>query len=353
MMALPTNRIGKTSLQVTELGFGGASIGNLYVEVSDQDAFVTLNEVGLSGVRYFDTAPYYGFGLSERRLGDYLRTRSIDANVISTKVGRVLSPDRCADTNLLRDGFTSPMPFRAQFDYTYDGILRSYEDSQQRLGLAKIDILYVHDIGPVTHGGSHEKTFRDLCDGGYKALEELRDSGEVRAIGLGVNEWQICEEALNHGDYNCFLLAGRYTLLEQGALASFLPKCIERDISVIIGGAYNSGILAAGVRGSKTVYYNYEPAPPSIIERVSAIESICDQFQVTLAAAALQFPLAHPAVASVIPGLATPRFVEGTISNYRERIPNAFWLALQEAELISPTAPCPTEGEGSGETIAN
>ena len=335
-------QIGNTDLWIDTLGFGCASIGNLYHEISNDDARELLDSALAAGFGYFDTAPHYGQGLSERRLGDALRGEQHKDCVISTKVGRLLKPAGYAPE---RHGFLSPMPFDIDYDYSYDGIMRSFEHSLQRLGLDHIDILYMHDIGAATHGDLNESYFPVAMDGGYKAMDSLKEQGLVKAIGLGVNEYEVCEQALEYGDWDCFLLAGRYTLLEQDALTSFLPKCEQRGCSIIIGGAYNSGILATGVSGmlsgGATPYYNYEPAPGSIIERVKKIERVCDDFGVTLAAAALQFPMAHSSVASVIPGLGSKSRIEKTIVLFEQSIPNGFWGALKDQALLRSDAPTP------------
>jgi D-threo-aldose 1-dehydrogenase len=233
------------------------------------------------------------------------------------------------------------MPFEPLFDYSYRGVMRSFEDSLQRLGLARIDILFIHDIGAVTHGAANAELFRVCMDGGYRALNELREKGLIGAIGLGVNEWEVCEEAMGHGRFDCFLLAGRYTLLEQHALERFMPKCAAHGASLVIGGAYNSGILATGTRGGGPLHFNYLPAPEAIIQRVGRIEAVCDTFGVTLAAAALQFPLAHPLVASVIPGLNSPQRVSETLALAQQVIPAAFWQELRRQGLLDPRAPVP------------
>ena len=331
--------ISRSGLPVSEIGFGAAMLGNLYHPMSDSDARATLAAALDSGMTYVDTAPRYGHGLSERRVGDVLRERS--NVVLSTKVGRLFHANAALGGYGERDGFHSPMPFESVYDYSYSGILRSYEDSLQRLGLARIDILYVHDIGRLTHGEDHPRAFAQLVGGGFRALEELRAAGAIAAFGLGVNEWEVCLEAMEVSDLDVVLLAGRYTLLEQGAAARFLPACAERAISVVIGGAYNSGILATGTRSGETPLYNYAPAPASVLERVRRLESICDQFDVPLAAAALQFPLAHPTVVSVIPGLGSVAKVAETIELYRTEIPPGFWARLREAALLDPNAPLP------------
>lgn len=323
------------------LGMGCASLGNLYRAIDRRRAFATIDAAWDADMRYFDTAPYYGLGLSERRLGDALRRRQRDAYILSTKVGRLLEPDLSPDLPEERHGFVTPMPFKVRYDYSYDGIMRSYEASLQRLGLARIDILLVHDIGRMTHGEDHARHFADLADGGYRALDELRSSGSINGIGLGVNEWEVCDDAMTIGRWDCFLLAGRYTLLEQEPLHHFLPRCEAHGAKIILGGAYNSGILATGTRLGGPLHYNYEAAPSHIVERVAKIEAICDKHMVTLAAAALQFPLAHPTVQCVIPGIGEPRRVAQTQRLAKWPIPGDFWSDLVDAGLLDPAAPVP------------
>lgn len=323
------------------LGLGCASLGNLYRAIDRDQAFATVDAAWDAQMRYFDTAPYYGLGLSERRLGDALRERSRAGYALSTKVGRLLDPDAAPDLAEERCGFVTPMPFKVRYDYSYDGIMRSYEASLHRLGLGRIDILLVHDIGVATHGDCNAAHFAALADGGYLALDELRRTGDISAIGLGVNEWQVCSEAMEIGQWDCFLLAGRYTLLEQEPLHAFLPQCRAHGAKVILGGAYNSGILATGTRKSGVLHYNYEPAPADIVDRVARIESVCDQYGVTLAAAALQFPLAHPVVQCVIPGIGEPRRVQQTWQLIEQVIPPTFWQQLVAEGLLDPSAPLP------------
>jgi len=338
---LSKRRLGQTNVEVTELGYGAAPLGNLYREVSDDECNAAVAEAWHAGMRYVDTAPYYGFGLSERRVGNILRTKPRSDFVVSTKVGRLLRPDYEVRGSEMRHGFCSPMPFSPEYDYSYDGVLRSFEDSLQRLGLASIDIALVHDIGELTHGDANSAHWKAFADGGYRALEELRSAGQLRAIGLGVNEWQICEAAMEIGKFDCFLLAGRYTLLEQTSLATFMPKCAEHGATLIVGGAYNSGILATGVRGKRTPYYDYEPAPVEVIKRVEAIEDVCEAHHVTLAAAALQFPLANPLVSTVIPGMGSARRVVQTLDTFNEKIPASFWSDLKSAALLDERVPTP------------
>jgi len=338
---LGIRQLGRTSLNVSTLGFGAASMGNLYQAVPDKEAQATLAAAIDLGMNLFDTSPRYGAGLSERRIGDALRSLPKDHYVLSTKVGRLLKPDTKADINQLRHGFLTPMPFEAHYDYSYSGIMRSFEDSQQRLGLAEIDILLVHDIGAHTHGENDKRYFEQFETSGYKALDELRKHGDIKAVGLGVNEVEICERVMNIGQFDCFLLAGRYSLLEQDPLHQFFPQCEAHGASIILGGPYNSGILATGVNSNTIPYYDYEPAPKHIIDRVAKIETVCAQYQVTLAAAALQFPLGHPVVASVIPGLGSAKRVQHTMALFNEVIPSEFWQTLKDKNLLDQAAPLP------------
>ncbi|AVA14920.1 MULTISPECIES: aldo/keto reductase [Sphingopyxis] len=323
------------------LGLGCASLGNLYRAITRDQALAIVDAAWDAGWRYFDTAPYYGLGLSERRLGDALRERERADYTISSKVGRLLDPDTATDIAAERHGFVTAMPFKVRYDYSYDGVMRSYEASLQRLGLARVDILLVHDIGIATHGSDNERHLADLWDGGYRALDELRGSGAISAIGLGVNEWQACADAMEKGRWDCFLLAGRYTLLEQEPLHDFLPQCEAHGAKIILGGAYNSGILATGTRRGGELHYNYAPAPQSVIDRVVRIEEICDAHGVTLAAAALQFPLAHSVVQSVIPGLGEARRLRQTERLMSQAIPSAFWQQLKREGLLDLEAPVP------------
>lgn len=324
------------------LAFGAASIGNLYRAVPDEQALAVVRRAWDAGVRYFDTAPHYGFGLSEKRLGAALAELDPDQTaIISTKVGRRLDPRPDADLSAVRQAFVTPEPYESVFDYSYDAVMRSHEDSLKRLGRERVDILYAHDIGSFAHGDDHPRLFAEFLDGGYRAMCELRASGAVSAIGLGVNEVAVCEEMLAAGDVDLLMLAGRYTLLEQDPLDRLLPLCAERGVRLVIAGPYNSGILAKGVRGGGIPNFNYEPAPAAIVERVGRIEAFCAAHGVPLAAAALQFPLAHPQVAAVVPGMGTVGQVDDALTLIRHPIPAAFWSDLRAAGLIRPDAPVP------------
>lgn len=341
LSALPTRHIGDTGIEVTTLGFGGASIGNLYRAISDEQARATVLAALDEGMNFFDTAPHYGQGLSESRLGNALA--GVRQNVVlSTKVGRVLKRIRRPPPGTERWGFVDGLPYEPVFDYSYDGVMKSFVSSLRRLRVKKVDILLAHDLGRATHGDQHQQHWKTFVEGGYRAMCELKQQGVVRAIGLGVNEWQVCMQALQYLDVDVFLLAGRYTLLEQEPLDNLLPECQRRKVAIVLGGPFNSGILINGVRGGSASYYNYAPAVPGIIERVNAIQAICDAHYVPLAAAALAFPLAHPAVVSVIPGQADVKQVQAARHWSQFSIPAAFWRDLRSAGLLHPLAPVPT-----------
>ena len=340
MTAIPTRPLGHDGLSVAELGFGAASLGNLYHPVSDSEARAALDAALDGGLTYIDTAPHYGRGLSERRVGDAVRLRT-DA-VLSTKVGRLMDPDASVVDDRERDGFRSPMPFRMRYDYSHDGILRSHEHSLQRLGVARIDVLYVHDIGTLTHGAAAAAYWDQLTrGGGLKALDRLRDEGAIGGFGVGVNEIAVCLDVMEQSRLDAILLAGRYTLLEQQALDDLIPRCAEAGTKIVIGGPYNSGILATGARSGAALHYNYAPAPAKVIDKVARIEVIAERHDVPLAAAALAFVLGHPQVASVIPGIGSARRVEQTLALYRTAIPADFWAELRREQLIRPDAPTP------------
>ena len=295
------DRLGNGGLTFTELGFGTAPLGNLYRAISDDVARTILDGAWDAGVRYYDTAPLYGLGLSETRLNPFLRSKARDDYVLSTKVGRLLRAVAPKD----RDGFGKwfDVPARVEvYDYSYDGVMRSLEFSLERLGVDRVDILYAHDLDLLVTGSQSilDERVKQLMSGGYKALLELRDQGVVKAIGAGLNMWQPCQWLAERGDFDIFLLAGRYTLLEQESLESFLPLCEERGIGIVIGGPYNSGILATGPK--EGAYFNYDLASPEILDRVARIQTICDRHRVRLVDAAFRFPMMHPSVVSVIPG---------------------------------------------------
>lgn len=334
MLAKDTFLLPRSSLTLTALGMGCTGIGGLYQPTSEAGARSAVDEAWELGLRYFDTAPYYGFTLSEHRLGAALRERPRDAYVVSTKVGRLMKPD--ATVRPGENDWAAPLPFRPMYDYSYDGILRSHEDSLQRLGLAHVDILFVHDIGRMTHGDRHEHYWEQLtAGGGFKALDELRRSGQVSAIGLGVNEWEVVYDSMQEIDLDCTLLAGRYTLLEQASLSPLLDACERAGNAIVIGGPFNSGILAGNRK------FNYMDAPAEIVRRVEQLEAVCREFSVPLPAAALQFPMAHPAVVSCIPGGRDVTQLRQNVAWFDMPIPAELWSTLKSRGLVDERAPVP------------
>jgi D-threo-aldose 1-dehydrogenase len=331
-------RIDNGGLTFTELGFGTAPLGNLYRAITEEAAQAALEAAWETGCRYFDTAPLYGLGLAETRLNRFLLGRRREDYVLSTKVGRLLQacpPDRRTGIGKFFD-----TPSRREiYDYTYDGVMRSFEVSLERLGVDRIDILYGHDIDLFNHGTREvlEAKLNEFIGSGYYALLSLRDQGAIKAFGAGLNEWQACQWLAERGDFDLFLLAGRYTLLEQEALETFLPLCERRGIGIVLGGPYNSGILASGPRPG--AHYNYDPAPPEILDRVARIEAVCKRHGVRLIEAALQFPLLHPAVVSVIPGGQSAAEVESNRAVLEQEIPAALWQDLKAEGLLRPDAP--------------
>lgn len=332
----------KQPVPLTRMGFGGAPLGNLYRKVPEDDAQAALQAAFDAGIRYFDTAPQYGLGRSEERFGEALKRFGRDNVQLSTKIGRLLLD--CEPHEVTPEAFVDVPQKRIVFDYTYDGVMRSYEASRGRLDVANADILLVHDVCVFSQGSQEasDAKVKELFDGGgYRALCELRDAGDIAAIGAGVNEWQVCEKLLGLGDFDGFLLAGRYTLLEQEALESFLPLCEKRDVGIILGGPYNSGILATGpVPGAK---YNYAEASPEIRERVGKIEAVCKAHNTPLIAAALQFVFGHPSVKTVIPGAVNAREVRANVEVLETPVPAALWSDLRGEGLIHPDAPLPSE----------
>lgn len=332
------DRLGNGGLSFTELGFGAAPIGNLFKAISDDQAHAVLEAAWAGGVRYFDTAPLYGLGLSETRLNRLLRDKPRESYVLSSKVGRILKavpPDQ-------RDGIGKwiDVPSRQEiYDYGYDATMRSLEFSLERLGVDRIDILYVHDLDIFNHGSSEALQARldAFMAGGYRALLALRDQGVIRAFGGGINEWQPCQWLLERGDFDLFLLAGRYTLLEQEAQESFLPLCMKRGVGIVVGGPYNSGILATGPKPG--AHWNYAPAPDWAMQKAARLQAVCARHGVRLVDAAFQFPLRHPAVVSVIPGGQGLEEMASNLKAAQTKIPQALWDQLRDEGLIRADAP--------------
>lgn len=322
--------VGQTDLRIDVLGLGCAPLGGNFVDLDYRQAADLIQAARNAGIGYFDTAPWYGFGRSERVVGDMLRGSDY---LLSDKVGRLLAPGGVE--NPMDFGMIDPLPFHVIYDYGYDGIMRAYEDNLQRLGLDRIDILLAHDIGAFQHGAENARHFKDLTESGYRAMDELRRSGAVKAIGLGVNENQVCQDALGIGDWDVFLLAGRYTLLEQTPLDDLFPACAAAGTTIICGGPFNSGILVG------RDMWNYAKAPDDVIKKARALGHVADEFGVPLAAAALQFPLGHPIMTSVIPGPRDASELRQIVDWFKMPIPDEFWTALAERGLIDERAPLP------------
>ena len=333
-------RVGRTRATVTRLGFGGAPIGGLFSAVAEADAIATVGRAWELGIRYFDTAPLYGYGASERRVGGALAGKPRDELTISTKVGRLIRSSDGLDENADVDRqelkgrenafYVGTGAVRPVFDYSYDGVMRSLEESLGRLGLERVDIAYIHD--PDDH-------WEAAISGAYTALERLRQDGVVTAIGAGMNQSAMLSQFAKEGDFDVFLLAGRYTLLDQSALAELLPICEQKEIAVVVGGVMNSGVLADPRPGS---HFDYAPATTDIVERAARLAAICARHGVSLRAAAVQFPLAHPAVVSVVAGVRRIDHLEEYPGLFREPIPADLWAELREEGLLAADAPVPS-----------
>ena len=336
-------KIGKYGLEVTQMGMGGAALGNLYATVGEATATDTIAAAYGAGIRYFDTAPLYGYGRSETRLGAGLSRYKRNEWVISTKVGYSLVPRTAEEPS--DSPFVDVLPFETVFDYSRDAVLRSVEESLRRLQTDRVDILFIHDAdeGASTEPGFSDpyanSHFSEVMQEVYPVLDELRAQKVVQAIGAAMNQWQMLYDFAVEGHFDCFLLAGRYTLLEQESLRRLLPLCEEKNIRIVIGGPYNSGILASGaVEGA---YYNYLLAPEDILERTRQIQEVCERHNVPLQGAALQFPFGHPAIASIIPGARSTAEIEANIAFFEHKIPVDFWDELKDSSLIAADAPLP------------
>ncbi|MFI5010945.1 MAG: aldo/keto reductase [Hyphomicrobiales bacterium] len=329
---------------MSAIGFGAAPLGDLYARLDEAKAIATVEAALAAGITLVDTSPHYGNGLAEHRCGTGLRGAARDSYVLSTKVGRWMDPTRRGGTAVgdgaAAPGFAGGAPHKAVVDYSYDGAMRSFEQSLLRLGVDRIDILLIHDVDVWTHGkDAIEARFKEAMQGAYVALAKLREEGTIKAIGVGLNEAEMCERFAKAGDFDAMLLAGRYSLLEQGALDSFMPLAERKGIGLMLGGVFNSGILATGaVPGAR---YNYRPAPPEILEKVARIEAVCRAHGVNLADAALRFPLGHAAVASVVLGAVTPREVQRNVASLATPFPASLWSDLKAEGLLRLDAPTP------------
>jgi D-threo-aldose 1-dehydrogenase len=329
-------------LSVSVMGFGAAPLGDLFQRLDEREALATVEAAWEAGFNLFDASPHYGNGLAEARCGAVLRRFPRDEVVFCTKVGRVMDPFTPVEKprpDVVSPGFAGGFPHRAHFDYSRDGVMRSVEQSLLRTGFDRIDILLIHDVDVWTHGPDYDKRFGEAMAGAYKALDELRGSGFVKAIGVGVNEADVASRFLREGDFDTVLLAGRYSLLEQPAVEEFMPLAVEKKVGVMLGGVFNSGILATGaVEGAK---FNYGPAPKDVMDRVRRIEAVCARHGVPLRRAALAFAAAHPAVVSLVIGAVKPEEVRANAAEMSAGVPAALWKELKAEGLLAGEAPTP------------
>jgi len=338
--AFERRRLGATSLQTSALGFGGAPIGGFRFALSEQQGIDTVTAAFAGGIRYFDTSPYYGYGRSELIFGTALRQQPRESYVLSTKVGRWMTA--LAPGERVEGWRAGGLPFKATFDYSRDGTLRSLEQSLLRLGLSRIDIALIHDVDVHTHGSEAEadRRFGEAMAGSFPALVELRRAGVIGAIGVGLNETAMSLRFAREADLDCIMLAGRYTLLEQGALDELLPLCEKKNVSMLLAAPLNSGVLATGATAGAS--YDYRPAPHEVLAKVRRIEAVCRRHQVDLMTAALKFPLAHPRLSSIVVGALQPAEVSDNIARLAATIPAEFWRELKEENLLAAAAPVPT-----------
>lgn len=336
MEATERRALGSTDLLTTATGYGSAALGNRFRSLGETSCHQLVDHAWDNGVRLFDTAPMYGHGLAENRMGTALRSRPRAEYLLATKVGRLLRPS----SNVAADDMWADVPpMRIEYDYTYDGAMRSIDDSLQRMLTDRVDIVFIHDCDRYGHGDNQPVVFSEAMNGAARALFRLRDEGVIGAVGVGVNEAEVCVAAADRGDFDTFLLAGRYTLLEHDCLDDLMPLCSERKISVILGGVFNSGILASGDRPG--AHHNYGPPAADVLGRVRHIETVCAQYEIPIAAVALQFCLAHPAVASALIGAST---LAQQAANFRAaaiHIPDDLWAELRDGGMIRADAPTP------------
>ncbi len=318
-------RLGQTQLDVTRLGLGTAPLGGLFEALADDEAHRVVEAAWSAGIRFFDTAPQYGNGLAEQRLGAVLSSKPRDQYVLATKVGRLLRAGAPKES----DTFPGAPPLNPVFDFSYDGVMRSVEESVIRMGIDRIDVLHIHD--PDEH-------FEEALSGAYPALDRLRKEGTIKAVGAGMNQAEMLARFAREASFDCFLLAGRYTLLDQVGLKELLPLCVERGIAIIAGGVFNSGILADPRPGT---HYNYQAAPAELVERAARIKAVCERHGVSQKAVAIQFPLGHPAIRTVLTGCRAVEEVKENVESFRTPIPAVVWEDLKAEGLLAAVVPVP------------
>jgi len=340
MSTIPTRTLGRTGLELSALGFGGAPLGDLFDEVPEDRAQATLQAAWDAGIRYYDTSPFYGYGKSEHRLGYFLRRQKRQDFALSTKVGRVFKATRNLAT-FDSGGWVGGLPFEFSFDYSYDGIMRSWEDSLQRTGLNSVELLLIHDLDSFFHDSEQRFSayLNQLITSGWRALEELRSQGLIKGVGAGLNRMGAMPRLLDAVDLDFCIVAMPYTLLDQAVLDEEFPLCQERDVRIVIGAVFASGILVNGpVEGAR---YAYAPASEEILEKTRRIEAVCKRHEVPLPAAAMQFPLAHPLVTSIIPGAMAPEHITTNADWFKHAIPGSLWSELKGEGLLREDAPTP------------
>ena len=321
--------LGNTDIKLTSIGFGGAPLGNLFEELKETDCFDIVKKSYEMNINLFDTSPLYGYGLSEHRIGNFLKTIDPNKYYISTKVGRYLTPER----NYYKEGkFKGHINFIPHFDYSYDGVMRSFDQSIHRLAVPEIDICLIHDVDRYTFGNEVDHYFKIAMNGAYKALNDLKEQKVIKAIGVGLNDADICARFADEGDFDCMLLAGRYTLLDQTALDEFFPIAKKNNIGIILGGVFNSGILAKGIGDQIT--YRYDKIPIDIKEKYRSISKICLQYDVPVPAAALQFSYSNKLISSMILGIDRIEQIQQNLENLNYPIPKELWDNLIKENLL-------------------
>jgi D-threo-aldose 1-dehydrogenase len=330
-------KLGNTDIHLSAIGFGGAPIGNLFEKLEEENCYKILENCYNSNINLYDTSPYYGYGLSEHRLGNFLKTVDADSYYLSTKVGRYLTPDKAE--NIDRGKWAGGLNFRPNVDYSYDGVMRSFDQSLHRLAASKIDICLIHDVDKYTYGDQVDHYFRIAMSGAYKAISKLKEEKVIKAIGIGVNNSDICKRFAEEGEFDCILLAGRYTLLDQSALNDCLPIAEKKNIGIILAGVFNSGILAKGIADNIT--YFYDEIPEDIKIKYNEISKICEKYKVSVATVALQFCYANKQISSMIIGMDSLEQIESNISKLNVKIPTDLWIELKNAKIIDERCVCP------------
>jgi len=330
-------KLGKTDIELSAIGFGGAPIGDLFENLQDENCYKVLENCFEKNINHFDTSPYYGNGLSEQRLGYFLKKIPKNKYYLSTKVGRYLTPEK--EENIDRGKWAGGLNFIPNIDYSYDGVMKSFEQSLHRLATSKIDICLIHDVDRYTHGDQVDHYFKIAMSGAYKAITQLKEEKIIKAIGIGVNDADMCKRFAEAGDFDCMLLAGRYTLLDQSALDDCIPIAEEKKIGIILGGVFNSGILAKGV--GEDITYFYQTIPDNIKKKYNEISIICERYDVSVKSAALQFCYANKNISSMVIGMDRVNQINNNISSLSKKIPNDLWEELKNKNIIDERCALP------------